>query len=78
MFRLLRKFLAVVSAYSKAQERFGKRWYKSKTLWVNIIALLSLVAGDKLGMPLSEEDQLALLAVVNIVLRFVTKEPIKW
>ena len=54
---------------------------QSKTLWVNAVALLaslSTTLGVDLG--LDPETQVALvggiLAAVNMVLRFVTREPI--
>lgn len=59
----------------------GKPFWASKTLWANVIAFAAVLAttfGVDLG--LDAETQLALvggvMAVVNIVLRFVTTEPI--
>ena len=78
MLKWLKRLLTLSSAYNEAQERYGKKWYKSKTLWVNLIALIALAFREKLGVPLSQEDQLALLATVNIVLRLITKEPVRW
>ena len=78
MFELLRRFLGLSSAYKEAEEKYGKKWYLSKTVWVNAIALGAFLLQDKLGIPLSNEDQLAILAVINILLRIVTKEPIRW
>ena len=59
----------------------GKPFWASKTLWANVLAFAAVLAttfGVDLG--LDEVTQLALvggiMAVVNIVLRFVTKEPI--
>ena len=53
-----------------------KVWYKSKTLWVNVLAILG-------GIVLGVSDQLALggaltlAGVVNIGLRVVTKHQLK-
>ncbi len=59
----------------------GKPFWASKTLWANVVAFVAVLAttlGVDLG--LDAESQLALvggiMAVVNIVLRFVTTEPI--
>jgi hypothetical protein len=59
----------------------GKPFWASKTLWANVIAFAAVLAttfGVDLG--LDAETQLALvggiMAVVNVVLRFVTTEPI--
>jgi len=78
MFRWLRRLIGLASAYRTAEEKYGKKWYKSKTLWVNAVALVSLLTSEKLGVPLSQEDQLAIRATINIVLRLITKEPIRW
>ena len=66
---------------------FGKDWYKSKTLWFNVVYLVSLLASTVLGAlgygefqppPAVVEISGILLAVVNIVLRrWFTAQPIK-
>lgn len=60
----------------------GKDFYKSKTFWVNLVAIVASIAGVfSLDLGLDPETQTAVVAsimgVVNIVLRFITKEPIK-
>lgn len=57
------------------------KWYASKTLWVNVVALVATLAGAfKLDLGLTPEVQATvvttIMAVVNIVLRFVTTTPI--
>ena len=49
----------------------------SKTFWVNLLGLLTLVL-PLLGAPqvLDPEVTAGLLAVVNLVLRFLTKGPV--
>ena len=59
-----------------------KRWYASKTIWANIIAgnvTLAGLFGLDLGLTPDVQAQIVtgVLAVVNIILRFVTKEPVK-
>ncbi len=78
MFRWIRRLIGLASAYKEAEDRYGKKWYRSKTLWVNLIALISLFLNEKVGVPISESEQMAILSVVNIVLRLVTKEPVRW
>ena len=56
----------------------GKKIWASKTFWVNVIAIVALWLQAYTGVNLSPETQVQILAVVNIVLRLVTKEPIKW
>ena len=57
------------------------KWYASKTLWFNVLALVALVAGS-FGYTgeLPGEVSLfvpAIVAIINLVLRFVTKTPVE-
>lgn len=59
----------------------SKRWWASKIVWVNLVALVATVAPlVGLDMGLDAEKQASIvagvMAVVNIVLRFVTNKPI--
>lgn len=56
----------------------GKATWKSKTFWVNIIAVVALVAQNRWGYVIDGEGQAALLLVVNMVLRACTSEPLSW
>lgn len=51
-----------------------KKFLKSKTFWVNVIALGALVAQIEYGYVISPEVQLMALGVVNIILRKLTNE----
>lgn len=58
----------------------SKPWWASKTLWANLIALAAAVGGT-FGLGIIDEETSAALvggvmAVVNIVLRIVTKGPV--
>lgn len=55
-------------------ESIMKQWYKSKTMWVNSIAAAAIIVQMAIGESVSPEAQMGFLAVVNIVLRIVTKE----
>ena len=55
-----------------------KGWFKSKTLWVNAIAFLAILIQSQTGFVIDLEAQGAILAVINVVLRMVTKEPLNW
>ena len=52
----------------------SKKWYLSKVLWVNSIAIVAFVLQTQYGFVVSGEEQLALLAVINLLLRAITKE----
>ena len=56
----------------------GKATWKSRTFWVNIIAVVALVAQNRWGYVIDGEGQAALLLVVNMVLRACTSEPLSW
>jgi len=53
-----------------------KKWYHSKTMWINIIAIIALIAQSVWGFVLDAEDQLALLGIINLILRLFTGIPI--
>ena len=51
----------------------------SKTLWVNLLLLAGTTLGvEELAPDLSGEIVVAVFAIINIVLRILTKEPIKF
>jgi len=51
-----------------------KKFYYSKTFWVNAIAGVAMVIQTVTGNEVLDiETQAVILAVVNIVLRFITK-----
>jgi hypothetical protein len=58
----------------------GKKFYQSRTFWVNLIAAAVLiyqgVTGHEFALP--AETQAVILAGINLVLRAITKEPITW
>ena len=59
----------------------SKKWYLSKTLWFNVLALITAVAqyygfANFTPDPNMGAYAIALVAVVNAVLRLVTKKPV--
>ena len=60
----------------------GKKWWKSKTVWVNIVAIVGAV-GAMFGLNIPLDPELCMtvfpviLGVINLVLRKKTKEPLK-
>ena len=53
----------------------NKKWYTSKTLWINVLAIIGIIV---FGKELSPEMIATALAVINMILRLITKEPIVW
>ena len=53
----------------------NKMWYTSKTLWVNVLAIIGIIffQGE-----LSPELMAGGLAIINMILRAVTKSPVVW
>ena len=56
----------------------GKKFWESKTFWVNVLALVGIVVQSQTGSEISPVIQGTILTIVNVVLRLVTKEPINW
>ena len=58
----------------------NKKWYRSKTLWANIIAIVAFVLTTKYGIELDAETQAlvvtGVLGTMNIILRIFTKQPV--
>jgi hypothetical protein len=50
-----------------------KEWWKSKTLWVNAIALAAMIIQANYGFIIAPEEQIAIITIVNLILRAVTK-----
>ena len=56
----------------------GKLIWKSKTFWVNLIAIVAMGFQSQTGYIIDAEAQAALLIIINGVLRVATKEPVVW
>lgn len=59
----------------------SKPWYKSKTLWVNLLAGVAALTGAfGVDVGLTPEVQASIaagvVALINLVLRLVTKQPV--
>lgn len=55
-----------------------KRWYASKTLWLNVVGIAVMAVQTQTGFVIDAEAQAALLGVANLILRIITREPITW
>lgn len=56
-----------------------KIWYTSRTLWVNFISLLAVIANvlGVIQLPIDANLQVMLLAIINAILRFNTTKGVK-
>jgi len=55
-----------------------KKWYKSKTLWINAIAIGSIILRAEYGLILTPQGELCILGTINVILRIISKEKIVW
>lgn len=56
-----------------------KPWYTSKTLWVNLLAIIgSVIVGTQVTTESWAEISVGFLALVNVALRIITGEEISW
>ena len=54
-----------------------KRWYKSKTVWINVLTLAAMIIGTVTQWPEMKDmvPQLVYaLAIINVALRFISSE----
>ena len=76
MLKELWKALGLVKDFEDAKKCYGKRWFTSKTLWVDTIALVVAIVQWKYGLFVPIEAQVGLLAILNMILRFDTNQPL--
>ena len=50
-----------------------KKWYASKTLWVNGLAGIAMLIQSATGFVIDPAAQAGILVVLNLILRAVTK-----
>lgn len=53
-----------------------KKWYRSKTIWLNLIAFVLSVVAQLQQIDMNWEYFTIMIAVLNIAMRFVTTDPI--
>ena len=56
----------------------GKKFYSSKTFWVNVIMGVALIIQTKFGFVIGPELQALAITAINLGLRKVTSEPLIW
>ena len=54
-----------------------KPFYRSRTVWLNVLAAVALFLQNQFGYVFSVELQGLVLMVLNLILRFQTSEPIQ-
>ena len=81
MFKQIIQTLGLVKDFSNAQECYGKRWFTSKTLWVNAIAMIAFWLNWKFkAIVIPDELQAQIVAtglgILNVLLRVSTTQPV--
>ena len=81
MLKEIFKTLGLTKDIADAKQCYGKRWFTSKTLWVNFIAVLAFWVNWKFKVAVIPEELqgeivTTAMAVINIVLRFITTQPV--
>ena len=57
----------------------NKKWWKSKVLWFNILSIIAMMLQTGSGILIAPaEIQVTLLAIVNVLLRSITKSNVTW
>jgi hypothetical protein len=55
-----------------------KKFWLSRTFWLNIVAIVAMIIQAQLGWVMPPETQTTALALINMVLRLVTRSEIGW
>jgi len=56
-----------------------KKWFYSKTLWANFMAVIAIAVQGLTGNEILNPDvQGAMLGVANLALRLITKSDVVW
>jgi len=56
----------------------SKKFYLSKTFWINVLAIVALVVQTQTGFVISAELEVSILAIINVILRAITHTSIEW
>lgn len=76
MWAIIQKAISILYEICSYEKGHGKNVLFSKTLWVTGISLLALLLSKYAGLEISQEEQLAILAVVATIMRFISKEEV--
>ena len=75
MLNLITKAMKALFVARDAKGKLGKSWIRSKTLWVNVLAVAGVAITNYLGTEVPEDVTISALAVINFILRLITTEP---
>jgi len=55
----------------------SKKWYRSRTVWTNLVMLIGAILASEAGIDLEPEETAAIITVINLILRLFTKQPLE-
>lgn len=55
-----------------------KKIYTSKTFWVNTVAFIAFLIQQRYGYAIDEGTQVQIVSVINIILRSVSSDGVRW
>jgi len=71
---------AIAAAASEAlvSQVTGKKFYLSKTFWVNVVCAAAIGLQMRYGFVIGAELQALALTAINLGLRKITNQPVTW
>lgn len=51
-----------------------KKWFRSKTLWLNVIGIAGIILQCEYGFVIDAELEFAILGGINVLLRLITNK----
>ena len=66
------------NSYWRNNNQYKKHWYKSKTLWANMVAIIIVIIEPHIGLAITPAMHAGFLSTLNILLRLVTKDEVGW
>ena len=70
--------ISAATAEALVSQVTGKKFYFSKTFWVNVVCAAALATQMKFGFVISPDLQALALTGVNLILRKITNQPVVW
>lgn len=55
-----------------------KKIYTSKTFWVNTVAFIAFLIQQRYGYAIDEGMQVQIVSVINIILRSISSDGVRW
>jgi len=70
--------MAAAASDALVSQVTGKKFYLSKTFWVNVVCAAALGLQMRYGFVIGAELQALALTAINLGLRKITNQPVTW